>query len=233
MTVSVIIVTFNEAKTVGSLLNDLQNQTKLANEILVVDGGSEDTTTHVVKKYPTVQLIHSKKGVGYQRNVGGKKATGQLLVFLDADVRLPKNYIANITAIFRKQRLQAACPKYQPITNSWLVKMLFTLFNIVFAISQNHYPCGAGPCMIVTKKRFKDVRGFDHKLLVDDLDFVHRVGKRGAFAIIPLDVFVSDRRFIKYGFWPTFWQYLCISWHFMTRSSHKSNAIQYKFGEFV
>src|SRR5919107_2008664 len=55
---SVVVPTLNEERHVGSLLSDLMEQTKKADEVIVVDAGSGDGTISVVRRFPDVVLLN-------------------------------------------------------------------------------------------------------------------------------------------------------------------------------
>jgi glycosyltransferase involved in cell wall biosynthesis len=85
--VSVVIPAYNQERFVGACLQSALAQTESALEIIVVDDGSTDGTSEVLKGFgPPVQVIHqTNAGVAVARNVGAAAATGDLLAFLDAD----------------------------------------------------------------------------------------------------------------------------------------------------
>jgi len=83
---SIIFPALNEEKYISGLLKSLINQTYKEFEVILVDGMSADKTVSVFKKFqnklPRSQyLVADKKNVSYQRNLGGKKATGKYLIF--------------------------------------------------------------------------------------------------------------------------------------------------------
>src|SRR3989344_7060609 len=99
---SVVIPTLNEEKYLPKLLKCLREQLDKDFEVIVVDGSSDDKT---VERAEGVKIIASKKrNVSYQRNLGAKAARGKWLVFLDADVSIPANYLSEMhnTLILRK-----------------------------------------------------------------------------------------------------------------------------------
>jgi glycosyltransferase involved in cell wall biosynthesis len=229
---SIIIPTLNEERYLHLLLSDLQKQTMKPSEVIVVDGGSEDRTQHLVKKYKDISLFTTKKNVGWQRTFGGKVASSDLLIFLDADVRIPKTFIEQVLADFQTKNIEAACPVYIPLTKSLSIKCIFYVFNTIFNLGQKHFPAGAGCGIIIKKQAFIQLRGFNHRLLNDDLDFIYRAGKSFPFAMLATPIFVSDRRFQKYGTLQTLWQYSVVSYHFIKGNLRKANALQYPFGTF-
>src|SRR5215208_7998971 len=104
-TLSVIVPTLNEERYVGALLSDVASQTRTPDEVLVVDAGSEDGTASVVRRFPSARLLEGEPPVARGRNLGGKSATGEVLIFLDADTRLPERFFENIVAEFERRRL--------------------------------------------------------------------------------------------------------------------------------
>ena len=92
-TFSIVIPALNEEKYLPSLLKDLSNQSAKDFEVIVVDGSSEDKTVLKAKKFSEklnlrVKVV-KKRNVAHQRNVGGKMAKADWIIFMDADNRLP------------------------------------------------------------------------------------------------------------------------------------------------
>lgn len=87
MTVSVIIPTYNRAQLLTQAIDCLLEQTRVPDEIIVVDDGSTDNTLEVLARYgPPVRVIQQENaGPGIARNRGIEAATGDLLAFLDSD----------------------------------------------------------------------------------------------------------------------------------------------------
>src|SRR5258706_4719742 len=95
---SVIIVSFNTQKILVDCLESITKNTKdLAYEVIVVDNGSKDGSSAMVKKYSekhsAVSLIDAKKNLGFGRanNLGAKKAKGTYLLFLNSDTLILDN----------------------------------------------------------------------------------------------------------------------------------------------
>ncbi|MGY1688895.1 glycosyltransferase [Geodermatophilus sp. SYSU D01105] len=87
--VSVIIPCYDQARFLGDALASVAAQTQPATEVVVVDDGSSDNTAEVARRYPGVRLVRQRNsGLAAARNTGLRHATGDYLVFLDADDRL-------------------------------------------------------------------------------------------------------------------------------------------------
>jgi glycosyltransferase involved in cell wall biosynthesis len=85
--ISCIIPVYNEGPRIRTVLEAVSNH-QLLSEIIVVDDGSKDNTSDIVKEYPNIKLIiHEKnKGKSAAINTGFKAATSEYVFFLDADL---------------------------------------------------------------------------------------------------------------------------------------------------
>ena len=96
--VSIIIPTLNEASCLERTLHQLSILNPPAEEILVVDGGSEDETVAIAHKASIKVLSCQPSGRSLQMNYGAKAATGDILCFLHADTCVPDDLVAVIVA---------------------------------------------------------------------------------------------------------------------------------------
>ena len=84
---SVIIPAYNAAASIGACLEALAHQTLAAGdfEVIVVDDGSTDTTPRVAEQFGVRVVRGTHGGPAAARNLGASLATGQFLLFTDAD----------------------------------------------------------------------------------------------------------------------------------------------------
>ena len=94
---SIVIPTLNEAATIRDCLQALSSVRDRGAQIIVADGGSRDETVTRARAGAD-KVVVSKPGRGGQMNAGAREATGQWLLFLHADTRLPENMADVITA---------------------------------------------------------------------------------------------------------------------------------------
>lgn len=102
--ISVIIPTFNSAKTIAKTLESIYHQKDIDGseyEVLVVDDCSCDSTIDIINNFPA-RLISLEKNSGPAavRNLGVKQAIGETLIFIDSDVILKNNVLAKIKKMF-------------------------------------------------------------------------------------------------------------------------------------
>ena len=104
MKTSVIIPALNEEKHIGNVIKRIQ-KCNLVDEIIIVDNNSTDKTNEIAKSFGVKTFICLKKGKGYAMEQGIKHATGDIIVFVDADIENYKNdFVENmITPILNKK----------------------------------------------------------------------------------------------------------------------------------
>jgi len=189
---SVIIPTLNEEKFIGRLLTDLVKQVSHDFEVIVVDGNSKDKTTSIVKDYQVklpLKLLVTEKGVSRQRNQGVKVAQGQYLVFLDADVQVPKNFLAQLRRKIGTYGGDLFTTYIKPDSRLVADRAIAQYINWGVAISiLLEKPMVGGYNFIVSQKAFARVNGFDERIVhSEDIDLSMRLHKAG----FPLTLFKS------------------------------------------
>ncbi len=103
--VSVIIPTYNRASLITAAVNCLLNQTRVPDEILVIDDGSTDNTVAVLQNYraPVRVISQPNKGRSAARNTGLQATDCDLIAFLDSDDTLPPESIEHRVALLEAQ----------------------------------------------------------------------------------------------------------------------------------
>lgn len=214
---SVIIPTLNEEKFLPKLLTSLAGQTDKNFEVIVVDGASRDKTVAVAKtfakKLPKLQvLVSAKASLPLQRNLGAKAATGEWLVFADADgIFLP--YFISRANIFIDENKPKLFTTWFRTDNEDPKDSVMTLFMNVYIEASLIFkrPLAPGPLTIVRRDAYDQVGGYDEEhAFHEDVDFGLRLYKKGISLQIlreTLSVW-SLRRFRKQGILKVLNQYI-------------------------
>lgn len=100
--ISIIIPALNEELALPGTLRSLQAQAGDC-EILVVDGGSTDSTLTIAGQFPQVTLISAPPGRATQMNAGAAATHGDLILFLHADTQLPEGAICKLVALAKNK----------------------------------------------------------------------------------------------------------------------------------
>lgn len=104
MFISIIIPTLNSAKTIRNTLMAIFSNhfPKEHFEVIVVDNGSSDATEKSVMDFPVSFLKCRKRGQGPARNLGLRKAKGDIICFTDSDILVPEDWLAKISDFLKR-----------------------------------------------------------------------------------------------------------------------------------
>ena len=99
--VSIVVLTYNSKDFIKHCLDSVFNQSCQDFEVIVVDNGSSDGTSDLIKKYPKAVLIENKKNLGAckGRNQGIEASSGEWILTLDCDVVLEKDFLSKAVNI--------------------------------------------------------------------------------------------------------------------------------------
>jgi len=191
--VSVIIPARNEENTLPTLLNSLSGQLSSQDEIIVVDDHSEDRTKAVAEKsavkvlesLPTPEGWLGKTWACYQ---GARIASGEILVFLDADTVLEKNGFKNTIEKYVEKDGVLSIHPYHKMRN--LYEQLSAFFNIIMMAGMGTFtflgsrikPIGLfGQVVVMKKQHYLDFGGHDKVKgeILEDLAFGSELQKKG------------------------------------------------------
>lgn len=115
MKISVVIPTYNEEKRIIDTLDSIYNGTMQPVEVIVADGCSKDKTVQLIKtKYPqTIVLKNSGRTAALGRNMGIKRAKGDIVAFTDGDCVVDRDWIKNIAKAFGDYQIDGLGGKVQ------------------------------------------------------------------------------------------------------------------------
>jgi len=193
MFISIIIPAYNAEKSLGSLLSQLLS-TKLKNyEVIVVDDGSTDLTAKVAKSTKWNSKVRyyrlsKNSGAAKARNLGAKKAKGEILLFLDSDVLPIFDLPSYISKYFKGKTTRNICitgfpgTRRENMTFSQVYKYWrdWAYWNIDKDKSSfYHFRPAIGA---IPKKYFWAAGGYDEKYpgaTMEDMEFSYRLAKHG------------------------------------------------------
>ncbi len=232
MRISIVIPTFNEEKLLPLLLGDLRHQTYRDVEIIVADAGSSDRTTTIVQEFGAIVTPGGLPAVG--RNAGARIATGEFLFFLDADVRVPPDFIEKAVNEIEERFLDLATCEFRPLSQEPFDKLLHSFVNTAIKAYQFMDPHAPGFCILVSRRLFHRVQGFDETLhLAEDHNFVRKASVFRPLRVLDsTHIEVSTRRLDKEGRMRLTNKYLRVELHRLFGGEIRDDAIEYEFGKF-
>ena len=133
--VSAIVCAHNEAPYLPACLHSLLAQTRVPDEILVINNASTDETGAVARQIPHVRVVDEpRKGLVVARETGRRAATGDLLVYVDADCRAPLTWLERIEHRFaRDAALIAMSAPYRFYDWDWWGRLLIRTYDWTLA----------------------------------------------------------------------------------------------------
>jgi len=187
MKTSFITTILNEEKTIISLLISLAKQTQKPDEIVIVDGGSEDKTIVKIKafqkKHPQIKIrLFFKKGANRSqgRNLAIKKAKNEIIAISDAGCTLSSHWLEKITKPLQNPQVNVVTGFYQPQTQNVFQKCLscYTCPDIYHFRQEKFLPSSRS--IAFQKSAWKKVGGYPKKLnYCEDLVFAQKLKKKG------------------------------------------------------
>ena len=231
--ISIIIPTLNEEKNIKTLLATIKKGDFDDYEVIIADAGSKDKTIEIARGY---NCIITKGGLPARgRNNGAKVAKGDILFFLDADLKFsPKNFLKLSVEQFIKDDLAVASFPILPQKNNlYMNPLTLNLFyNKPQKLLKRVFPMGAMGIM-VKKDIFEKVKGFDESItLAEDHYFIQQAEKLGKFGIIEdVSIYMPLRRFEKDGYFTTAFKYLICAFN-MGVLGKPERKIKYDFGHY-
>ena len=196
MSLSIIIPMLNESAALPRALNELRQYAGIA-EVILVDGGSQDDSVALAQR-AGVKVISSAPGRARQMNAGAAAASGDELLFLHADTRLPIQADRLINAALTRHhwgRFDVTINGHHPM-----------LAVIAFMMNRRSRFTGIATgdqAIFVRRSTFETVGGFPEQPLMEDIELSKQLKRLGSPACLPQKVVTSGRRWEQRGLWRT------------------------------
>lgn len=230
---SVIIPTLNEEKYLPVLLKNLKEQNFKDMEIIVSDANSNDKTREIALNNKCIYINSTIKKPAHQRNEGAKKAKYEILLFLDADVVLAKNFLNKAYQEFYKRKLGVA-GFYMKFSSKKISYKIYSSFYIFLCfLAQYIRPASVGAAIMIKKNVHFKINGFREDLFVaEDYDYGLRASRESKFRMIKSTFFYfSNRRWEKEGQIKSIKKIIKLLFHYIRKGPIKEKVVDYEFGK--
>jgi rSAM/selenodomain-associated transferase 2 len=182
---SVVVPALNEANGIGAALEALAPLRARGHEVIVVDGGSTDGTQRIAAPLCD-RFLNAPRGRALQMNAGARAASGDVLVFLHADTRLPENISIPESALWG--RFDVEIEARHPLLK--IVSCAMNLRSRLTGIATGDQ------AIFVRREAFP---GFPEIALMEDVAFSKAMRRRARPACLRQTVLTSGRRWEARG----------------------------------
>ena len=195
MRVSIVIPCLNEAATIRAALTRLHCFRARGAEVIVVDGGSDDGTPELAREYCDA-VLQSPRGRAKQMNVGALRATGDLLLFLHADTRLPDDADVVVRSALERPHHRWGRFNVGIEGRHWLLPVIARLMNWRSRVTGI---ATGDQAIFATRATFHEAGGFRELPLMEDVDLSARLRAVCAPVCLRQKVMTSGRRWESGG----------------------------------
>lgn len=188
-TLSIVIPTLKEDPFLERTLKNFDTL-QIPNEIIVSDGGSTDETLDIARRYTDKIVVWNqsrRQTFGEAKNAGAALATGEYIVFIDADVLIPSPqvFFEELLKVFdTNKKLVALTVPLKPWeeNHSWVDAFFCAPLNWFYIISNNifHSANASGEFQMVRAEKFRHINGFaEHLAAGEDNEMFRRISTLG------------------------------------------------------
>lgn len=205
MLLSIIVPVLNETRQLPELFAHLLPLQRSGCEVIFADGGSTDGSAKLAE-ITGFRVVHAKRGRATQMNCGAAHATGDVLLFLHADTRLPEGAVRHITSALSQTRRRwgrfDVCITGRP----FMLRVIGTLMNWRSRLTGI---ATGDQAVFVVRSVFEQLHGYVEQPLMEDVEFCKRILSVSRPACIAQCVSTSGRRWETRGVWRT----IFLMWH--------------------
>lgn len=196
--VSVVIPALRDSAELAALLDELRADLADARvEAVVVNGDPSDRSMGAVRlRQGRVRWIDSAVGRGRQMNAGAEASSGRWLLFVHADARLDPGWVAVIEDADRRSDIAGGAFRLALASSRRLARVIER--GVAARTRWLRLPYG-DQAFFVRREAFDAVGGYRPLPLMEDVDFVRRLGRVGELWFPPVPVRVSARRWERDG----------------------------------
>lgn len=209
---SIIVPAYNEELLLPATLGALKDAIAgvgLPAELIVVDDASTDRTAEVARELGARVVPVALRHIAGARNAGGRVATGDLLVFVDADTIVPAGVLGDAVKAYEAGAVGGGAGVRYPVNDPrWAVVVTAI---VIWVMRRTKWAAG---CFVFARKdAFDRVGGFDERYFAsEEIHFSRAVKKHGRFVMLDGEVITSARKARMFSARTVFLQFLAMLW---------------------
>jgi glycosyltransferase involved in cell wall biosynthesis len=205
-------------------------QSQRPSEIIVADNHSDDRTREIAKEYGCI-VVPGGDHPAIGRNTGARHAMQPYLLFLDADVQIPSDFLEKNLNEFLSKNLGVASALSLPESNMAIDKIGTALNNFYYLVSRKWLKNATGYCIFAKADVHTCINGFDETIqIAEDQDYAIRASHVSTFGYLhSRKVTASLRRYQVEGKIRLTLKYLRVYFFTTFRNKEKKRLIPYSF----
>ena len=207
--VSIVVPVLDEERELPALLDHL-GALDGDPEVIVADGGSSDATLEIARRHPLAPIVvAASRGRATQMNAGAERASGELLVFLHADTRLPPDACRRLVRVPRSVAGGNFALRFDggdcfaAVLGAW------------YAVQRRLGVYYGDSAIWLRRPAFDELGGFRPLAIMEDHDLAGRLGRHGRTACLPGPAVTSGRRWRALGVPRTVLAWVTVRWLFL------------------
>jgi glycosyltransferase involved in cell wall biosynthesis len=212
--ISIIIPALDEEKYIGDTLQWVEaatqtwmrGQSDATAEVIVVDNDSTDRTAELARSYDAIVVPEPERNISRARNAGAKVATGEVLLFLDADTRIPPTLFQRIASVMDDPECIAGVVAVQHLP----ARKILRLYLWCWRIFGRFAGMAQGAAQFYRRDTFQSLGGYDENMYMgEDVEFYWAAGRaaretnRRVHYLRDVQVVPSPRRYDAWPLWKT------------------------------
>ena len=192
MRISIIIPSYNEEKYLGATLTRIQEAIQVYGdkdnvEIIVSDNGSTDQTGDIAEQYGALVVSEPNRQIARARNAGARKATGEYLIFTDADTLINRNIIKRVDELLSDEKIIGG-GAFAVFDQYWDAKLISRMINYCCLLFNKSW----GAFLYCKRETFEAIGGFDESLYgLEEVVFASALSKKARTAGMKFKI-ISD-----------------------------------------
>jgi GT2 family glycosyltransferase len=209
--VAVVVPVFNKIHCLREAAASIIEATRAESgvDLRFVDNGSTDGSLELLQSMAPVGAIigSTARTIAAVRNEGARQANGRILLFLDCDVLVPRDYIARVRRVFADPSIAASgCECGLPPAPRWVERTWYRL-TVREESGFRHYINSAA--FAIRRALFEEVRGFPEELVTaEDYEICrrlvargHKLWQAGELRVAHLDNPKTVGQFVRKSYW--------------------------------
>lgn len=210
--ISFVVPAHNEERLLGATLESIHRSARAVAEpyeIVVADDASTDRTAEIARLHGARVVGIARRQISATRNAGAGAATGDMLIFVDADTQVSEGVVAAAVHAMRNGAVGGGTSiRFDGIVPLY-ARMLLPLLRLAFRLTRT----AAGCFLFCTREAFTAVGGFDETYYgAEEVVMSKALKAHGRFVVLGHPVVTSGRKLRAYTARELFGSMLRLAW---------------------